>query len=958
MNWSDSVLLIPGKSDRSQGTTLPLVQHLIDAADVAGVLWDRWVAKRVRDAISAGFGGCEADARQAFVWLASVHDLGKATPAFCDLLADTSRMPTVVAALERAGFDFPARSTSTRGPRHEKLSVAILSRWLKGIAPQANPYQINALAGVVGMHHGSSTTSLDLQAIDRWIGPGTAWTDAQEEIATKTAQRAGVIDHLPRWLQTELPMSTQVLLAGLIVVADWLASDTSRFPFLDVRPPNLSAGDVVTDWDLPSPWQAGDVPEDAAVHLGSRFPNVSPAMIRRMQRASVEVAQTSTGPTLLVLEAGMGTGKTEAALLAAEVLAQSRGCGGVVFALPTQATSDGILPRLVQWVERLPGRGATSVGLAHGRAALNADFQRLVRRRVMDIGSAEEGAQSTLTASATAWLKGRRKATLANFVVCTIDQVLFLGLQTRHVPLRHAAFAGKVVILDEVHAADTYMQVYLERALTWLAAHGATVVMLSATLPPETRQSLVSAWCDGAQMPPPTLGISDIYPRITRIDATGELTVSGLGDTTAPAEVSVSLTGDDEAFEALAAAVNEGACVGLIRNTVAQAQAGYDWLVARLGDERVRLIHSSFVAVDRQRIETNLRSALGKPGADGVTAGRPRGLVVVGTQILEQSLDIDLDLLVTDIAPIDLMLQRIGRLHRHIRGVSQRLRPPSVRQPRVLIIGASLPAPPRQGIEEVSPWVAPHTLAVYDASLLLRSLALLQDYLQGRPLRLPDDIASLVRRGYDPHQVPPQGWEAAWAHADAQHRLQSLEQRAKAKAFLLPRPDDISDFREWTTIAATDPDESASARAQVRDTEDTVEVVVVCREGPALRGFPGSGIPPGVDLACDLDPPTDDVARKLAACTLRLPTAMTASARKGSGGAERRVATAYARIDAVIADLERQGASVAGWQESAWLRGQLPLILDESGRAEVAGWALEYDTKRGLRRTRLRKDRS
>lgn len=965
MNWSDEVLLLPGKSDRAAGTTLPLVQHLLDTADVADVLWARWIPRRVKDAIAEDLPNGLNDARRLYVWLAAVHDIGKATPAFAELLATTSRMPEVVAALQRAGFDFPVRTTSSHWPRHEKLSVTILSRWLKHIVPAANPYQLNALAGIVGIHHGNPTSSLELQTIERWVGSGELWAQVHDEIAEATARHTGVLDRLPVWLQTELPMKTQVLLAGLVVVADWLASDTSRFPFLHERRDLVRAADVVTDWDLPAPWDAQNTPDDLSDHLTARFPALVTSTIRKVQRAAVAEAKASAGPTLIVIEAGMGTGKTEAALLAAEVLAQQRGCGGVVFALPTQATSDGILPRLIDWVEHLPGQGRTSVGLAHGRAAHNVDYQRISSRRVVDIGDSElppdERAarpyvESTLTAAATAWLKGRRKSTLANFVVCTIDQVLFLALQTRHVPLRHSAFAGKVVILDEVHAADTYMQVYLERALAWLGAHGSPVIMLSATLPPATRTRLVGAWCDGAGMPIPVLPENDIYPRITRLDGAAVSTRDHLEDSIAPVDISVDLVSDESALDVLTRAVLDGGCVGLIRNTVAKAQEAYDALVERLGRERVGLIHSSFVTVDRQLIETHLRTALGKPGADGVTPARPRGYVVVGTQILEQSLDIDLDLLVTDIAPIDLILQRVGRLHRHTRGHDQSLRPASLRRPRLLLLGARLAtsSDPQDG--SLAPWIAPHNLVVYDASLLLRSLAILRDCINGRPLRLPDDIAPMVRRGYDPQCPSPVGWEEVWRAADAAHRLQALEQRSKAESFLLPGPFDISDFREWTKAPATDPDESPTARAQVRDTEDTVEVVVVCRDGAALRGFPGSGVPVEVDLAGELAPPSDAVARKVASCTLRLPTAMTSAGRHTSDGVERRVATAYARIDAVIDDLERQGSRLAGWNQSPWLKGQLPLILDESGRAEVAGWALEYDSHRGLRRTRMRKD--
>lgn len=961
MEWSRPVLLVPGKSDRNTETTMTLVRHLQDAADVAGVLWDAWVPTHIQRVIASDLPDGLEGARTLFVWLAGVHDIGKATPAFCEMLATTSKLPGVVAQLERAGFDFPMRTTSARWPRHEKLSMHILRSWLKTTQPSADSYTLSSIAGIVGIHHGTPTTAVELQVVGDWQG-GTAWRTVQDEIAESMARHTGALDRLPGWLERDLPIRSQVLLAGLVVVADWLASDTHRFPYELDRPPGLRARDVVTEWDLPRPWVAPAVTQDSEAHLAARFPMLAGSAIRTVQADAVVAARTARGAMLMIIEAGMGTGKTEAALLAAEVIAHERGSGGLVFALPTQATSDGIFPRLVDWVGHLPGDARTSVSLAHGKAALNADYQRLATRRLAGVGDPDDvsadaagrAGADTLTAAATAWLRGRRKATLANFVVCTIDQILFLALQTRHVPMRHSAFAGKVVILDEVHAADTFMRVYLERALAWLAAHETPVILLSATLPPATRESLVGAWCKGAGMPVPSLSECDIYPRITRVDCGGPVTLNPVATDAAVVNVSLALASDSAALERVEQAVQIGGCVGVIRNTVAVAQQTYDDLVARLGEDRVVLIHSGFVSIDRQRIEDDLRRWLGRPGPEGVTPDRPRGLVVVGTQILEQSLDIDFDLLVSDIAPIDLVLQRVGRLHRHQRGPGEIQRPSGLRNQRLILLGARLRSAPDADSRGVEPWLARHNVAVYGTAALLRSLAVLAECLRGRPLSIPEDIAPLVRIGYDPAAPPPPGWEIAWAEADAAEADHQRQQRAKAEAFLLKPPHKLVDFRDWFGALATDPDENPNARAQVRDTEDTVEVIVVCRDGAALRAFPGSGISSDVDLGGYLEPPRDDIARRLAGCTLRLPTAMTAGSLPGG---DRGAATAYARIDAVIRDLERQARGVVdGWSQSPWLRGQLPLILDEDMRATVAGWALEYDRRRGLRRSRVGRD--
>jgi CRISPR/Cas system-associated endonuclease/helicase Cas3 len=217
----------------------------------------------------------------------------------------------------------------------------------------------------------------------------------------------------------------------------------------------------------------------------------------------------------------MGDGKTEAAMMAAEVLAARSGAGGVMIALPTQATSDAMFRRMMEWIEHQPAvepEGSVvpdggepddrrSVFLAHGKAWLNPDFRAVPRGRSLarDMDSDSDDRAKTRGkcvdhgAYVDQWMTGRRKGVLADFVVGTIDQVLFVSLQSRHVALRHLALARKVVILDEVHSFDAYMDVYLERALEWLGSYGVPVIALSATLPSELRKRLLDAYQRGAK---------------------------------------------------------------------------------------------------------------------------------------------------------------------------------------------------------------------------------------------------------------------------------------------------------------------------------------------------------------------------------------------------------------------------------------------------------------------------
>lgn len=213
------------------------------------------------------------------------------------------------------------------------------------------------------------------------------------------------------------------------------------------------------------------------------------------------------GPGVMVVEAPMGIGKTEAALAAAEVLAYRFHCGGLIVALPTMATTDAMFGRVLAWVRSLPSPHQLSMYLAHSKAALNDEAGTLPRHCAGHLY--DEQGKASAAAVAMGWLSGRKKGVLSTFVVATIDQVLFGALRSRHLALRHLALAGKVVIVDEVHAADAYMRAYLCRALQWLGAYGTPVVLLSATLPPDQREELLNAYESGRRPPQPAKGNLD-----------------------------------------------------------------------------------------------------------------------------------------------------------------------------------------------------------------------------------------------------------------------------------------------------------------------------------------------------------------------------------------------------------------------------------------------------------------
>ncbi|MET8345426.1 type I-E CRISPR-associated protein Cse1/CasA [Streptomyces microflavus] len=953
-----------GKHDRKTEQWLPLWRHMADSAAVAGRLWDEWVPGNVKALVADAFPQGADDARQVAVYLACVHDIGKATPAFAcqvDGLADQMR---------DAGLDMPYQKQfglDRRMAPHGLAGQLLIQEWLAerfGWSERAS----GQFAVVAGGHHGTPPDHQqihDLGLRPRLLRTGGdsegAWKSVQFELMDACAARAGVDTQFAAWRGVRLPQPVQVVLTAIVIVSDWIASSSELFPYDPASwAPVGEEGEnrrLLAAWaglDLPGPWRAEQPDGSAAELFQARFDLPDGAEIRAVQEEAVRMAREAPTPGLLIIEAPMGEGKTEAAFAAAEVLAARSGAGGCLVALPTRATGDAMFPRLIGWLRRLPADGPRSVVLAHAKAALNevwAGMTKADRRTIAAVdldgpdetvspaGASDRAAPASLHAHQ--WLRGRKKGLLSSFAVGTIDQVLFAGLKSRHLALRHLAVAGKVVIIDEVHAYDAYMSTYLDRVLEWLAAYRVPVVMLSATLPAQRRRELAAAYA-GEESPELADALhlpDDAYPLITAVAPSGS---GGNVLTARPAAASgrrteVVLERLDDELPSLVARLEEelpnGGCALVVRNTVDRVLEAAEHLRAHFGTEAVTVAHSRFIAADRARKDTELRERFG-PG-DGHSAGaqgrsavahsRPGGPhIVVASQVVEQSLDIDFDFLVTDLAPVDLVLQRMGRLHRH-----PRTRPPRLAQARCLITGvedwgADLPMPVKGS---VAVYQGPHTL--------LRALAVLGPHLDGVPLVLPDHISPLVQAAYDERPVGPEHWASALAHARRQYLTRLAEKRQQADVFRLgPVRRAGRPLFGWLDGNAGDADDSRSGRAQVRDSEESLEVLVVQRRADGrlttvewLDGGRG-----GLDLPEHMPPP-HRTAEIVAACALTLPRALTHPG----------------VIDRTIAELER--FVVPAWQvkECPWLAGELLLVLDEECQTHLSGLEVHYSADDGLR---------
>lgn len=848
------------------GCWLSVVQHLMDAADVAGLLFDDYLSEHHRRLMASVWRGDRAKARASFVFLAGVHDAGKVDIRFAcqrQNLAELIRHQGLVVLRKR---DYPERSFLPHGLVSQ---FALQEEIAAGGGDGSRALQ---WAILVGVHHGRypdagavyvARQQYRTQEGSREDDP--RWGQARSEILRWMAARSGFPLIAPGSALPELPIVVASAYASALVIADWLASNEDYFP-LRPRPldetgklsiegyPELTA-DQQRD-RVRRAWKRAGFPSPLripATHTGEaadfyRHRFGWPASYRptEAQRAAVEIARRED-PDLMIVEAPPGSGKTELAFAAAEVLMRARGLQGVFVALPTQATTNAMFERVTAWLTSILGDEPQKLGiqLAHGKNSLNESFAKLLERGKSPLEVHDD--EEDLGLHASRWMGQRWRSTLSPVVVGTIDQVLLAALKSRHVLVRHLGLMGKVVVIDEVHAADEYMETYLEAALTWLGMYGIPVVLLSATLPPVRRLALLSAYRRGrgssgvsAESVDGMIG----YPAISTVSATGVRVHEIQGEAEVPKRIiPTSLGSPQEIAELLDRELADGGCAVVIRNTVREAQETYEAVKSVFGREQVTLLHSRFLAAERAARDRRMLELFGKDSLQ-----RPVRHVVVATQVIEQSLDVDFDLMLTDPAPMDLVLQRIGRLHRHERDG----RPRGLSDARCLVI-----------VEDTNtvPWTYSRgTDYVYARYAVLRTLGIIAD--RGEMLvREPFDYAELTTLAYaDDVPVGPAQWHDAF-HAALEERDKARAQaHAKATTWCLGEENTPSwqslELEEKFLGNAATGDESkgpgvAAARAAVRDGEDQIPVLVVALD-PELGNVP---VAPPISGALEDDTP-------------------------------------------------------------------------------------------------------
>jgi CRISPR-associated endonuclease/helicase Cas3 len=524
---------------------------------------------------------------------------------------------------------------------------------------------------------------------------------------------------------------------------------------------------------------------------------------------------------------------------------------------------------------------------------------------------------------------------LSDFVVGTVAQVLLAALKQKHVMMRHLGLANKVVIIDECHAYDAYMGVYLQRVLQWLGAYHVPVIILSATLPKETRKKLIDAYLNkkskSLESVPDWMrqeygepereewAESTDYPLITYTD--GQIVEQRSIQLEASRRtIELNHIDESELMSLIEERLSNGGCAGIIVNTVSRAQQIARQCAEVFGENTIRLLHASFLMPDRTRIEREITELLGKPKADRI---RPQKLIVVGTQVLEQSLDIDFDLLITDWCPMDLLLQRMGRLHRHLRDN----RPTKISQPVCFILNGNQPDFDRG------------TKSIYGEYLLMRTRAFFP-----KQIHIPDDISTLVQNVYDENillEPSPENYSTAF-----ETYLNLIKHKeSRANAFCLNQPEAQSQKRKkrskYNRLSAGQSmvgcfdkltSDSEDGEAAVRDIQqESIEVILLHIKDGMLCLFDekNTQVPRN-------QTPDDELAMQMAQNTVKLPSKMSYFERAAEAVRELEIISLAPSSDYKL------------FQKSKWLKGSLFLIFDENNHADLLNNILTYSHEYGL----------
>ncbi|KWT98067.1 MULTISPECIES: CRISPR-associated helicase/endonuclease Cas3 [unclassified Variovorax] len=736
-----------GKAHPLPGTTVawhPLAYHSLDVAAVVGEYLR--VNPSLSSTLARLLGMAEDAAIKVAMFLAGSHDVGKFGPF-------QAKVEELFAQLQP---DQPVPSQAAQ--HHSQAGISTLLDWVSARwypdsledAELALEPLLNASCG----HHGRPVD------LSNSTGVGKRTTAAAHAYLDAVADVLGLDSFVDLWDGGGYRQASS-LLAGVLTLCDWVGSMQRFFPY---RAPTMSlkcyfveaqdqARTALVELSL------AEKRPSAKAGLSHLFPAFT-ASATPLQRFADSVELDRAGPSLFILEDETGAGKTEAALTLASRLLQAGRGTGVLVSLPTQATADALCGRLLPLANMFfeAEGGVPSFSLAHGSASLS--LARL-RSEHLEAGS--------ICADLDSWAQDSSKTALLSDVgVCTIDQVALSILPVKHFCLRQLGIGQKVLVVDEAHACDAYMLKLLETALEAHAMRGGSAILLSATLPRKHKAALVAAFRKGARWTgAQAVPVSTDYPLAT-VASSGGMVETPIAARRVSRFTRIQRIGDSATEALVLRLLAAGKCVLLLRNTVGRAQADFDTFFALLPGQ-VQLAHAKFVGKHRSENDRNLLEQFGKRS----TSATRKGQLVIATQVAEQSLDVDFDELITDLAPIDALLQRIGRWRRHVRDADGKMAmagDDARGEGLVYVV-----APETHGNVDFLAELPANTMFVYPLPVVLFRTAQLVEERGG--LQIPAGVREAVEFAYDEEAEAPAF--LAFAEERSEGKIEAAKRAAK-----------------------------------------------------------------------------------------------------------------------------------------------------------------------------------
>ena len=755
--WGKAARAFPPEREKYPGWHL-LPYHSLDVAAVGAAWLDASPALMRQLADMTGL-----DVKKARAWVLfflALHDIGKFAQSFQNLNRDI---------LKAMGRSADGRPYTTR---HDSLGFLV---WRESVAPAlahsypelAEPWADAWMAAMTG-HHGEPPRTDGFLDNDFTAEGKTAIQKFVEELAALLLpERISMDEYAVR--------RSSWLLAGLVMICDWMGSDTHWFNYCATPMPLADYWSNALEQARRAVKESGVLPVTVNPQTGMTklFPDIAVSSPLQQYAETVSLGE---GSRLFILEDLTGAGKTEAALVLAHRLMVAGRADGLYMALPTMATANQMYERLGACYRRMfDPSSLPSLMLAHSARNQHTGF----RSSVMQAGTGDEDqyapGDSTIGAFCNEWIADHRKAALlAHVGVGTIDQALLAVLHVRHQALRLLGLSRRILVVDEVHACDSYMAALLSRLLTFHAALGGSAILLSATLPIAMRQSFANAFHKGLEKSNPADEFYSVFASFRIKPNTGvaltcrefplitALPPNGVVENPVPARSGTGRTVkvrrvDDEksVIAALVAASNAGQCACWVRNTVGDATNAYEQLKTPLG-ERVSLFHARYALADRLHIETRENKRFGKKSQ----AQQRHGRVLIATQVVEQSLDWDFDVMASDLAPVDLLIQRAGRIRRHMRdksgntltaGESDQRGTPEL----ILLAPEPVPDPKADWVSKLlrgTAWVYPHHGELWSTTRLLES-----DGIKNDGIKLPEGARLLIEGVFAPEKDYPAG---------------------------------------------------------------------------------------------------------------------------------------------------------------------------------------------------------